>query len=60
MANSIDGKTEHKDIANEFAASFKSIYDIANSNHARQLTTELESIFCTLLDNHCTDDVSSN
>ena len=54
----INDKIDHKDIANEFATSFKRIYDEANSDRARQLTAEFETVFRTLSDNHCSDDIS--
>ena len=57
---SINGKTDSNDIANEFAMSFKKIYDEANSDRAKHLTREFETIFTKSLNDHVADDISSH
>ena len=57
---SINGKTDSNDIANEFAMSFKKIYDEANSDRAKHLTREFETIFTKSLNDHVSDDISSH
>ena len=39
----INGKTDNKDIANEFATNFRKVYDEANSDQARQLSREFST-----------------
>ena len=44
-ATRIKGKVDSRDIANEFAMSFKVIYDEANSDQAKQLSREFLSLY---------------
>ena len=56
----INGKIDDTDIANEFAASFKRIYDEASSDQARQLTREFHTLYDDYTAAHVLDDISTN
>ena len=53
----INGKTDNKDIANEFAANFKKVYDEANSDRARQLSQDFLSAYSVYFNDHISDDL---
>ena len=53
----INGKTDNKDIANEFATNFKRVYDEANSDQARQLSREFSTAYCAYVKDHINDDL---
>ena len=56
----INGKTDNTDIANEFAAGFKKIYDDANSDRARQLTRDFSTAYSAYVNDYASDDISKN
>ena len=56
----INGKTNNKDIANEFAMNFKKIFDEANSDQAKQLTRNFETAYSDYVSNHKSDDISTH
>ena len=43
----INGKIDDTDIANEFATNFREIYDEANSDQAKRLSDDFESLYTT-------------
>ena len=56
----INGKTDNVDIANEFAMGFKKIYDEANSDQAKRLSCEFETVYSQYLHNHASDNISEH
>ena len=54
----INGKIDNTDIANEFAANFKKIYDEANSDQARRLSSEFDIVYSDYYNAHKRDDLS--
>ena len=56
----INGRVNDTDIANEFAASFKKIYDNANSDRAEILSQRFDSVFNNALHDEQNYDISLN
>ena len=56
----INGKIDGVDIANEFAANFKKIYDDANSDQAKKLSGEFDCAYSTYFDAHKLDDLTTS
>ena len=56
----INGKTENADIANEFAASFKKIYDEANSDQAKLISSNFQASYRNYYNTHIGDTISEN
>ena len=55
----INGKLDHKEIANDFAASFSRIYNEARSVQAQHLLSKFELLFPDFFRRHQNDDLSS-
>ena len=55
----INGKFENGDIANEFANSFRRIYDEANTEQARVLSNKFHDLYNDYFSLHKNDDLSS-
>ena len=55
----INGKIDSTDIANEFATNFGMIYNEANSDQAKRLSDEFESIYANYYETHVNDDLET-
>ena len=56
----INGKIDHKEIADDFAANFGRIYDEANSEQAKVLSNKFRNVYEVFCFNHHLDDISRN
>ena len=54
----INGKLGNKEVADEFAMGFRAIYDEANSDQAKLLSRNFQSLYRNYLGSHLTDDIS--
>ena len=56
----VNGKTDSNDIANEFAANFKRIYDDASTEQASCLSDNFNLLYSEYSSSHINDDLSPN